>query len=311
MNKIPLLTIAIPTYNRSAKIKKQVQMLLPQLTSEVQLLIIDNNSDYDINELLGIRCIDNVKIVRNRINVGADANIARLFELCTSQWLWTLSDDDCVLPDAVSTVLGIIGKKKDAVSICLHSSFEFETSTYLEFMEKMKSWVCYSEHFWISLRVYNMYKLSAYVIECYRNISSMISPLVMLLQYLKDNDDLCIATKLPVIQESEKTTSWNRADFIVKSSQLYDIFRGDKNAKDTLFYGVMNLNIRHLCVCYFNRDITRKEGWYILKLLNFRYGYLNSIVSFPLEMMRLYAYLILPYSLVRKLANLIMLKRDE
>lgn len=310
MKSSHILTIAIPTYNRSAKLKRQVEILLPQLTSDVLLLILDNNSDYNIDEILSIKNIDNVAFVKNRVNIGADANIAKAFELCSTKWLWTLSDDDIVSPNAVNQVLKIINEKDNAVSICLNSSTEFETFTYADFMNKMKSWSVYSEHFWISLRIYNMYKLNPFIIECYKNISSMISPLMMLIKYLEKNDDLCVSTRTQIIDEAEKTTSWNRTDFILRSSQIYDLFCDNKLARSTLFCGVTELNLRHLCTCFYYQDITLKRGRYIFRLLNFKYGYFNCIKSFPILMIKLYAYLLFSYSFVRKLAYLNKLLRN-
>ena len=46
-----LLSICIPTYNRIEQIQKQVRLLLPQLTEEVQLVVYDNHSDMSIREL--------------------------------------------------------------------------------------------------------------------------------------------------------------------------------------------------------------------------------------------------------------------
>jgi abequosyltransferase len=80
------LTIAIPTYNRSEQIKATISLLLPQLTPECFLLIIDNHSDVPVSEslaaLLATLPQSQYSIVRNRVNIGGNANIVRCFELC-------------------------------------------------------------------------------------------------------------------------------------------------------------------------------------------------------------------------------------
>jgi glycosyltransferase involved in cell wall biosynthesis len=108
MNK-PLLTIALPTYNRREEILKQVGALLPQINDpRVELLIIDNASDFDVREVVLQQYRDAekcVRFIRNRYNVGLGGNILRSFELADGEWMWLLGDDDTAFPDAVATIL--------------------------------------------------------------------------------------------------------------------------------------------------------------------------------------------------------------
>lgn len=120
-----LLTISIPTYNRPEQLKRTLTYLLPQMTSECFLRIIDNYStiavkDYTesiIKQYPGIK----YEIVRNKINVGADNNIMRCFEYCETDWLWTLGDDDILTDNAIEIILTDIDKYKEAVNINYYS----------------------------------------------------------------------------------------------------------------------------------------------------------------------------------------------
>lgn len=117
------LTIAIPTFNRNATLKETLGHLLPQLTPECCLLILDNHSDAPVSETLQdvltpFRHLP-ISIVRHRANIGATANILRCFELCETEWLWVLGDDDIVEPDAVLTILNAVAKAPCALYISL------------------------------------------------------------------------------------------------------------------------------------------------------------------------------------------------
>jgi hypothetical protein len=46
-----------------------------------------------------------VAVIRHAVNIGANANILRCFEVCDSEWLWVLCDDDPPLPDAIEKIL--------------------------------------------------------------------------------------------------------------------------------------------------------------------------------------------------------------
>lgn len=118
-NKI--LTVSIPTYNRPEQLKRTLELLLPQLTEQCFLRIIDNHSAIPVKEYTEsmIGHFPNVKyeIVRNKINVGADNNIMRCFEYCDTDWLWALGDDDILVKDAIKIILDDIKEFKDAVNI--------------------------------------------------------------------------------------------------------------------------------------------------------------------------------------------------
>jgi glycosyltransferase involved in cell wall biosynthesis len=111
------LTIAIPTYNRNEIFKKNLMLLLPQLTADCQLLIIDNSSDKPVEEDLKDILINfnnnPIKIIRNHYNIGLTGNIIRCFELCEDPWLWILGDDDEVKEGAIEQIFIDIKKYKD------------------------------------------------------------------------------------------------------------------------------------------------------------------------------------------------------
>jgi hypothetical protein len=45
------------------------------------------------------------QLVRNKFNIGANANILRCLELVRNPWVWILGDDDLPLPNAIETIL--------------------------------------------------------------------------------------------------------------------------------------------------------------------------------------------------------------
>ena len=107
-----ILTIAIPTYNRPEKVKNTLIKLIPQVNANVRILILDNCSDVDIKnyleEIISESNLENINVIRHRTNIGADANFARLFELCNTPYIWTLGDDDRVIDNAVDIKVMIL-----------------------------------------------------------------------------------------------------------------------------------------------------------------------------------------------------------
>jgi len=105
----PLLTIAIPTYNRSRELSLLLTCLAPQLTDhpEVELFISDNCSQDDTQAVVRT-FIDRgltVRYVRQAENVGSDRNFVTCFECAHGTFFWMCGDDDVILPGALEKVL--------------------------------------------------------------------------------------------------------------------------------------------------------------------------------------------------------------
>lgn len=109
MQAKPLLTIAIPTHNRSSMLEDLLSSLFDQLTSEprVELLVSDNASPDGTPEVVerfleqGLR----IRYLRNKTNIGPDANFLQCFEQACGKYVWIISDDDVLTSDAVGKVV--------------------------------------------------------------------------------------------------------------------------------------------------------------------------------------------------------------
>ena len=105
-----LLTIAIPTYNRPVQLRHTLEVILPQILGQnrVRLLVLDNHSEVPATQILndlGVELNEHVSVIRHPFNIGGNANIMRCFELCETEWVWVLSDDDEPRANAVQTIL--------------------------------------------------------------------------------------------------------------------------------------------------------------------------------------------------------------
>jgi len=114
------LFIYIPTYNRPAALTSQLTALLPQVAkfpNEVRLMINDNASTDKISrEILDkYSSSPNIEFRSNGANVGGNANIAFgfIFAQPTDDFLWILSDNDIVSPNALDYLLEQIDTSVD------------------------------------------------------------------------------------------------------------------------------------------------------------------------------------------------------
>lgn len=111
-----LLTIAIPTFNRSAKVARAVRMFIQQiekarLTGSVGILVSNNASTDDtaaVMESLAATWPHGLEFVTQPANLGLDGNMAFLFEHCRSRYMWLFGDDDLPLEGAVERVVTVL-----------------------------------------------------------------------------------------------------------------------------------------------------------------------------------------------------------
>lgn len=105
----PLLTIAIPTYNRAACLKDLLSVLADQMKDEsrVELIVSDNASPDETPSVIqdfvarGLR----VRYMRNPQNIGPDANFLQCFEQAMGKYVWIFSDDDLIVPGGLAKLL--------------------------------------------------------------------------------------------------------------------------------------------------------------------------------------------------------------
>lgn len=105
----PLLTVAIPTYNRAHLLRDLLDCLREQIAGQerVQLLISDNASPDDTANTVEEERRRGTKLdyVRNGENVGPDANFLQCYERARGKYVWIISDDDALLPGTIDKVL--------------------------------------------------------------------------------------------------------------------------------------------------------------------------------------------------------------
>jgi abequosyltransferase len=112
----PLLTLAIPTYNRSGFLTQLLEVLSPQLAKEtrVELLISDNSSPDDTPAVVQSFRDKGLSITykRNETNIGADANFLQCYEMARGEYVWIVGDDDVIVPGGMSQILRVLEKRE-------------------------------------------------------------------------------------------------------------------------------------------------------------------------------------------------------
>lgn len=210
-----ILTIAIPTYNHHDFLLNQLNNLIPQLTDEISFFILDNHSVPPVTDYLELNnfTYKKLKIIRNSINIGGDANILKCLRLSETKWVWVLSDNDIILSDAVITVLKLIKSNPFKVFISLGNNKDEEICGIEDLFRKLN----YPNSFTISNSIYNMGKLYNYLNYYEKSISTHQGQILFVLKYFEKNsksEALQIRTK---IFSDSLPAAWSKLAFIEDS----------------------------------------------------------------------------------------------
>ena len=123
----PILTIAIPTFNRSRYLRELLETVVPQVVAEadVELLVSDNASGDEtaaVVEAARPALGERMRVVRQTENIGSDANFVFCFTEARGRYVWIVGDDDILVqaeagrPGAVAGVGGHVRAREGEVS---------------------------------------------------------------------------------------------------------------------------------------------------------------------------------------------------
>ena len=119
----PVLTVAIPTFQRLEFLSKTLEAVLSQATGSVEILVSDNHSLDGTWEFLG-RLPGAVRRFRQEANVGLDLNTLNCIESAQGKFVWLLGDDDLPCANTVAAILAAIDEYPAAPLIFLRSEWQ-------------------------------------------------------------------------------------------------------------------------------------------------------------------------------------------
>lgn len=271
------LSICIPTWNRRERLISQLKSLYSQQRiKEVSIFICDNNSDYDVYDAIekefGKEKINNLKVHRNKFNIGGNANIATLFLHCETDWMWILGDDDKTSENAIDVVLNNIDKYPEVTMFkysleYFHPHEDIEVYTLSDFFNYYKSGYHTSgDMIFLSNNVYRMAEMGKFygmtLEHCYCKIPHIL-PIMNALEKQEGTVRFCsspIVTFLP----AESGKSWN---YLRTSLGISTVSHMCYDMSDRDFRLLATLPIRDFCHKKIINSCKSIPSWYQKKAI--------------------------------------------
>ena len=113
------LSICVATYNRGKFIGETLDSILPQLTQDVELIVVDGASPDNTPEVMSqyLNSHPEIRYYREPENSGVDKDYDKAVGYARGQYCWLMTDDDLMSPDAIHRVMSKLGEGADIIVV--------------------------------------------------------------------------------------------------------------------------------------------------------------------------------------------------
>jgi glycosyltransferase involved in cell wall biosynthesis len=117
MNKLPVVSICIPTFNAESTIHETLLSILNQTYNNISINIVDNASDDNTLAIVESFADPRICVHRYNINVGGEGNFNRCIQLGSGKYTAIFHADDIYDPDMVSTQVAFLENNSNAAAV--------------------------------------------------------------------------------------------------------------------------------------------------------------------------------------------------
>jgi len=129
--KLPLVSVAVITYNQKEFLRECIESILDQDYSNLQIVIADDGSTDGTQDMLRdytLEYPDKFELRLSEKNQGITVNSNEAHFACTGKYIAWIGGDDLMLPGKISTQVKYMENNPDC-TICYHNLDVFESET--------------------------------------------------------------------------------------------------------------------------------------------------------------------------------------
>ena len=105
-----LVSIIIPMYNREKTIKMAVESILEQTCQDFELIIVDDCSTDNTDEVVASIKDERIRYLKNERNSGAAVSRNRALREAKGRWIAFLDSDDLWMPEKLEKQISFMEK---------------------------------------------------------------------------------------------------------------------------------------------------------------------------------------------------------
>lgn len=209
------LQIIIVTYNRKKYLKETLSQFLAVSSplKDCDIIISDNASDDGTQDmcLSFVEKYNNVKYIRNSINVGVSGNIIHAMELPNKQWFWIIGDDDRFDFSNWHEINEALNSNFDMVNVCAGKD------DYKIINEDDRYVKAYMSSFFLSASIYRTKCRDENTIKFAYYLSQTLNPFNILgAEIINSKGKIFIPKKNIIIENKDK----NYSSYVVENKKI-------------------------------------------------------------------------------------------
>jgi glycosyltransferase involved in cell wall biosynthesis len=194
------LEIVLITYNRSKLLENTLNQFLSSPFKDCRITILNNCSTDDTIQISNsfINKFLNLKIVTNKLNIGANANIMRAIEIVDLDYIWIVCDDDKYdFSDCDDVIDCIINEKSELINMGAHADYVWSFGGRNESVKKLyrEGYPYFKASSFLPNSIFKKEAFLPFIISGYNNIANMYPHMPFLLSFYSLNKNIYVAKK--------------------------------------------------------------------------------------------------------------------
>ncbi|MCX5701520.1 MAG: glycosyltransferase family 2 protein [Candidatus Omnitrophica bacterium] len=140
-----LVTVVIPTFNRSELLRRAVESCIKQNYRELEIIIVDDASCDNTQEVVNSFGDPRIRYIRHERNSGLSAARNTGIRNANGEFIAFLDDDDEWLPSKIESQIKIFKQEYEKIGLVFTNAYEEETKKNF-FPDNMPSGIYYDPH---------------------------------------------------------------------------------------------------------------------------------------------------------------------
>lgn len=228
MDKKPILSICIPTWNRWHTLGQVIESVVSQdvfMDGDIEILISDNCSDDNTYSVVQkyLQNFQNIRYYKNETNIWAMPNINKAYSLCSWKYIWCLSSHMKLLSNSLVMILKLINKKWPQLIInkVTSSSMKYDNYEILNIKWQIEDYVYFNNKLKFFNYIGDQLEFDKSSFYSLNNLFSNITCFIFKKEYYE-------SAKLSIVSEK-----WN--DFFNKYNFIHSIIAFYNVSSDIIF----------------------------------------------------------------------------
>lgn len=215
----PILSICIPTYNRSKYLDKCLKSIFDYVGDDknIEVVVSDNNSEDNTKEIVDkyMSMYNNLKYFKNEQNIGVDRNITEALNRGTGKFLASHGDDDYFAPLSIYKIINKLYENRECSVFYMFNRTNASEKKNCGINNFIKDVSFYCTFISGIILNKNDYKI---IEDKYKFIHFSLNQVYLQLLILKDNKKYCVLYDYFLAQSGErKPCGYNFAEVFINN----------------------------------------------------------------------------------------------